>query len=148
MPPVLGISKFSGEEYARALDNFHLTFGSALTQWARVEERVGNWFWYSTGLSEEMARAIFYSARNFNARADMLEAALRHAEIETRGAKEFIKSAIHKAVSYSSFRNVLAHGEPTFDAQATSPTFKQILLLQGKHTPPKAIETGITVSQL
>ena len=55
---------------------FVLAYGDALLQWARLEQHLFFWFEIITGMDHMMARAVFYSPRNFNGRSEMLEAAI------------------------------------------------------------------------
>jgi hypothetical protein len=56
-------------------------YGEALLQWSRLEQYLFFWFEFVTGMEHMIARAVFYSARNFNGRSEMLEAALKHAKM-------------------------------------------------------------------
>jgi len=49
---------------------FVRAYGEALLEWARIEQHLFFWFEYVTGLKHMMARAVFYSARNFNGRSE------------------------------------------------------------------------------
>jgi hypothetical protein len=148
MPPVIGTDSFHVTEYGDALNGFHLAFGRTLGQWALIEERLSYWLEFATGLPYEMSRAMFFAPRTFSARTDLLEAALKHNIRLCQCADDFIKAATTKAGKYSSFRNQLAHGEQTFDARGTSPTFKQVILISGKRHPHKAADTAITIGRL
>lgn len=148
MPPLIGTESFHITEYAKASDDFHLAFGRALGQWAVIEERLSLWFWYATGMPYSMARAMFFAPRTFSARTDLLEAALKYGTIEPPEALEFIKQATNKAGKYSSFRNQLAHGEQTFDVRKDAPTFKQVILISGKHHPIIAANNAVTIARL
>jgi hypothetical protein len=148
MPPILGRDPFNITEEIAASTAFHLSFGRSLGQWALVEERLSYWFQDITGLPYEMARAMFFAPRAFSGRTDLLEAAITHNTRLCHCSIEFIKAAAMKAGRFSTFRNSLAHGEQSFDARATSPTFKQTILISGKHHPEKAAETAVTVERL
>ncbi|KZD22801.1 hypothetical protein [Tardiphaga robiniae] len=148
MPPILGKESFHHTEWVDSQREFHLAYGQAMAQWALIEERLSYWFQDTTGLPYEMARAMFFSPRVFQARTDLLEAAIKHSFRLCECSLRFIKAATTKAGKYSSFRNHLAHGEQTFDARPEAPTFKQTILISGKLAPEKAAETAITVDRL
>jgi hypothetical protein len=149
MPPILGLHPFNITEHVKAQDQFHLALGRTLGEWAKIEDRLHNWFHYISGMTYETSKAVFYSARSFSARKEMLEAALSHAIFNPASALEFIKRATAKSGAYVAFRNRLAHGEPSFDVRdENSPTFKQVILLQGKHVPAIAADSAVTMTQL
>lgn len=91
---------------------FHHAYGCTMAQWGGIERALYYWFFYITQLTDDMARAIFYSARSFSARADMLQAAIDHSTKLDGGQSDFIKRALKRALGYSGFRNRMAHGEP------------------------------------
>jgi hypothetical protein len=86
-----------------------------MAQWAGIERGLYYWFVHVTQLKDKMARAIFYSARSFNARAEMLLAAIEQANHLAPERLEFIQAALRRAWGYSSFRNSMAHGEPSMN---------------------------------
>lgn len=96
----------------------------------------------------EMARAIFFAPRTFQARTDLLEAAITNDTTLCACAREFIKAATVKAGKLSSFRNRLAHGEQTFDTREESPTHKQVILISSRLHPEKAAADGVTGRKL
>jgi hypothetical protein len=85
-----------------------------------LESAIFRWFQYSTGMSDPLARAVFYSARNFTGRRDMLIAALPFASL-AKSEQAFIRTALKKTREYSAFRNQMAHREPILDARKESP---------------------------
>ena len=83
-----------------------------MSAWGLLESQLFHWFFYISGINNErMARSIYYSAKSFNARADMLEEVVRVAALNEDHAA-FLKTAIKKARRYSAFRNSATHGEP------------------------------------
>lgn len=60
----------------RAQDSFYLQYGKTLDGWSILENSVSLFFAKLTGMTPTKARRVFYSARSFNGRADMFEAAL------------------------------------------------------------------------
>jgi hypothetical protein len=117
------------EDLEGASTEFHFVYGCVLAAWGNVERGLFFWFAALTGMREDMARAIFYSSRSFNGRAEMLEAAIsvreqraeraeKHNETpEKAGPKpidiQLIKQALRRAWKYSEFRNSVTHGEAT-----------------------------------
>lgn len=148
MPPILGRETFHHSEWVNSQREFHLAYGQAMAQWALIEERLSYWFQDTTGLPYEMARAMFFSPRVFQARTDLLEVAIKHSFRLCECSLRFIKAGTIKAGKYSAFRNQLAHGEQTFDVRIGSQTFKQTILISGKLAPEKAAESAITVDRL
>lgn len=148
MLPVLGTEPFHITEIAEAQKNFHLAFGRAFGQWALIEERLSYWFEDLTGMPYEMARAIFFTPRVFQSRTDLLQVAMQHTTRVSAAHIDFIKAATAKAGRLSSFRNRLAHGGQSFDAQKGSPTFKQVILIGGKVNPDLAAKSAVTISAL
>jgi hypothetical protein len=110
--------KIRDELQQRASFEFLHRYGYAMACWARVEQSMYHWFALLTGMSDEMSRSIFYSARGFIARAEMLEAAIGTDKKRTPAQISFIKAAVKKARAYSIFRNTVAHGEPRLNALA------------------------------
>ena len=91
------------------LDRFYHIFGKALAQWAELEFYLSILFKFASGLDFKPAEDIFYSGRSFQARADILTAALGHAPLDPQW-REFIEGVLAKAIAYNNFRNQLAHG--------------------------------------
>lgn len=127
---------------------FHHQYGLTLAQWATIEQRLFHWFHYATDVPEEMARGIFYSAKNFNGRADMLEAAIRTSSKLSELERRVAEKAIRRCRSYSTFRNKITHGETVVDVRVESPTFKQVLLIEGKDLMHVAATDAICVDYL
>jgi len=100
------------EEWHKANAEFMFYYGQAMAEWASVERGLYYWFAGITRMKDGLARAIFYGAKGFGARAEMLESVIPFAEQQTKEEIEFIKAAIKKAWNFVSFRNAIAHGEP------------------------------------
>ncbi len=139
--------KISKAQLAAAVSDFHRLYGAALAEWSRLEGQLFYWFQILTGMDEKTARGVFFSARNFNARADMLEAAL-DAENPTGPIQDFLEAVLKKARSYSGFRNAATHGEPHINLQRGSATAGQMVIIQGRKVSHEAEATMITVDQL
>src|ERR1044071_2674828 len=88
---------------------FYYEYGRALAYWASLEAALCDWFHFTTKMPPDMAAKVFYSARNFNGRSEMLEAAIAVSEL-TEDQEAFIKAATARALAYNSFRNRIAHG--------------------------------------
>lgn len=104
----------------------HLAYGRAMAKWATIEHWLGKWFAVVTEMPEPMALAVFFSAKNFNGRSEMLESALEHSRA-VEGVKQFLRDAIDKAVTYNTFRNTIAHGIPRLRVagRSTEPVLAQ-----------------------
>ena len=127
----------------RAEEAFHQRYGKALAQWAYIEQRLYFWFARLTGLEDQMARAIFYSSRSFTGRRDMLASVLEATSTPDH-VKAFLREAIKRASTYSSFRNALAHGEIMIEGTPDGDLTGRLLLMQGRH-PPIAGVPHITI---
>lgn len=123
-----------------AARQFHLVYGAALAEWSRLEGQLFYWFQLLTGMDEKTARAVFFSARNFNTRADMLEAALKAAN-PGGPIQYFLEAALKKARAYSGFRNSATHGEPHINLQRGSATLGQFVIIQGRKVSHEAEAT-------
>lgn len=124
-------------------------YGNAMAAWAHVESSLYYWFFYMTKMPDDMCRAIYYSARGFAARIEMLEAAIEHTGALSVTETVFLKEALKKARSYSWFRNKVAHGEPRLNV--TKPPGEDFTasytITQGKDTPAGSQE-ALTLSEL
>jgi hypothetical protein len=69
--------EMADEELDRAKREFSIVYGEAMAEWSSLEGQLFYWFQLVTGMNERLGRAIFFSARSFAARADMLAAALQ-----------------------------------------------------------------------
>lgn len=132
----------------RPPDFFH-SYGIAMAQWAYVELRLSQWFEELTGMSEDMARTIFFSARSFQGRSDMVDAAIRETErleLLHEPTRELLELAITKAVAYSGTRNAMAHGLVVGhlgdDGSFTS------RIVQGKHRVEEHRSVGLTLDEI
>ena len=137
---------FNAFEMAAAEKDFQTAYGRFMQGWARLEQAMFYLFKWLSLMPETRARSIFYSAKNFQGRADMLKAALDNAEVEASYV-EFVKQAIKKASQFNSFRNTVTHGEAVHDARDQSATFKQYILVEGRYEP-RSETKGVSVVQL
>jgi hypothetical protein len=102
----------SREALETALRDFHLSYAPAMQQWSLLERSLCDWFQHASAMQYTMANAIFYSARGFTARIEMLEAAIEHSTALTLFQTEFLKEAAKKARQFTGFRNKVTHGQP------------------------------------
>lgn len=121
--------------------------------WSYVEHRLFLWFWQLSGMSEKAARAVFFSAKAFRSRSEMLQALVRSGSFPRKITKLityeasilYLKDALAKADTYSQFRNLLAHGlgisDFTEDDVAVS-------IIQGGITFTEAIKTATNLDKL
>jgi hypothetical protein len=69
-------------ESVNAHDQFHNAYGAVMTAWARVEGCLFYWFMSASGMEEPLARAIYFSAKSFMGRRDMLRAAIPFSRLD------------------------------------------------------------------
>jgi hypothetical protein len=131
------------EVVARASAEFHLAYGMALSEWALVESSLYSWFQLTTDMKDKMARSVFYSAKSFAGRAEMLEAALGEST-HTTDILDFAKAVIKKARTYSTFRNEITHGEMLLTLKVGDENSAHYTLVQGKDINID----GITIDEL
>jgi hypothetical protein len=93
----------------RELAVFHEELGKATAAWSSIEEGLFEWFRLCTGLEERLARAVYYSARSFEGRRDMLTAAVPFFPCDEK-TRTGIRLCIKRARQYSEFRNRISHG--------------------------------------
>ena len=135
------------EQLAIATSELFHFMGHTLTRWAQLETSLYYWFARITAMPEGMSRAIFYGARGFAARAEMLESAIKHATTLTAEQTTFLKEAVKKARQYSVFRNRIAHGEPRLNVVNLGTPEIHYTITQGKNTPAGE-EEAITLDDL
>jgi hypothetical protein len=87
---------------------FYLAYGEAMAHWAELEHYLGNLFIILTGLAPDLGRSIFYSARSFLGRADMVTACIPFAKTLPQGMA-FLDGVVKRARQYVPARNALAH---------------------------------------
>jgi hypothetical protein len=127
------------DEFEKHTTQFHLHYGKAMSSWAGLENSLYFWFAAATGMTGRMARAVFYTARGFSARAEMLLAALEHATKPPAVDRELLKEALKKARSYASYRNRIAHGEPRVQLFEHREKFRPLLTIDdGRKNPAEA----------
>lgn len=94
---------------AAACDEFYRALGRAHAEWSSVEDGLFEWFKQCTGMDTQLARAVFYSARSFEGRRDMLTAAIPFSKNDEK-TKTGIRLCIKRARQYVPFRNRISHG--------------------------------------
>ena len=134
-------------ELDNATREFNAVYGETLAEWSRLEGQLFYWFRFITSMNEKLARAIFYSARNFTARADMLSAAMRAGNLEAT-VLGFLKETLKKIRMYDEFRNRATHGEAHINLQEGSPSAKQMVIIQGREVSEQAESGMVTMLDL
>lgn len=127
----------------RAHSEFHYAYGLVLAEWSGIEASLYDWFAIITKMHDRMARGVFYSARSFNARAEMLDAALSHSG-QSAFDREFVQEVLRKAWTYSGFRNRVTHGEKILNLVENNPERADFVLVEGKNIKGE----GTTVEHL
>jgi hypothetical protein len=135
---------WSSPEGTAALAEFHQAYGKTLAAWSRVEEGLFEWFKRCTGLHEQFARAVFYSARSFAGRRDMLVAAIPFSTCDEK-TREGIRLCLKRARTYSEFRNRVTHGHPIFTYMLTPPQF---VFVQGRVLSSPSDDKAATLNDL
>jgi len=92
-----------------ALDEFHKALGSAQAAWSAMEDGLFEWFKQCTSMHTKLARAVFYSARSFDGRRDMLLAAIPFSPCDEK-TRTGIRLCIKRVRKYAEFRNRFSHG--------------------------------------
>lgn len=100
------------EQLDEANSEFLYCYGQAMSAWASLEQALYRWFERSSRMKKDLAANIFYGARGFAARAEMMEAVIEHGSLLSATEITFLRAAVKKARQYVGFRNLLAHGEP------------------------------------
>lgn len=88
--------------------NFYLPYGRAMGAWAQLEQSLGLIFMRLVELDWARAEAVYYSARSFQGRAEMVQACIQFARIIPAG-KIFLSRSVGLASNYAQARNRLAH---------------------------------------
>ena len=96
-----------------ARDEFHRALGEAQAEWSSVEDALFEWFKQCTGMPAQLARAVFYSARSFEGRRDMLRAVIPFSRCDEK-TRTGIRLCMTRAGQYVPFRNRMSHGYPIF----------------------------------
>jgi hypothetical protein len=141
-----------GSKVVEAQRTFYQAFGLTMASWARLESCMFYWFMNAIEKPEDVARAVFFSAKNFTGRRDMFNAAIPHSSFDN-DIRAFLKAASKKARQYAEFRNRVAHGEPTIDGRRTSPSFMQYVLSEPRFPrssalPEHALDSIVTNEHL
>lgn len=118
-------------------DRFYMQYGKAMAAWADLEDALCYWFRKSIqpkgkGHVNVNADGIFYSARSFNGRVDMLKAATQ-SRLLTVEQKMLVRKAIKKTSDYNKFRAKLAH-RMTIQKQGFGPEEDGFALYEGDDT--------------
>jgi hypothetical protein len=99
-----------------------------MAAWSAVEDGLFEWFKRCTAMQEQLARAVFYSARSFEGRRDMLEAAIPFSSCDEK-IRTGIRKCMLRAGQYAAFRNRIAHRHMLFTYELKPPQF---VLVEGR----------------
>lgn len=143
------MSERSDAETAEILEaraEFHEAYGAFMMHWAALEHSLGAWFTRLSGMPVRRSAAVFYSAKNFAGRADLVEAIMPHCEVEQEYLN-LLRQCIKRARQYNSFRNSVAHGQSIYGAFPRGSEERFVLIPGG---PPAYVrqENVIAVHQL
>ena len=142
------LTPFQAKDHANE-QPFIYAYGQAMLQWSYVEDRLFMWFFRLTSLKENMARAVFFSARSFQGRLDMVNAVI-HEKTDDDSLNgdnlATISEIFKKAALYAGYRNALAHGLGIF-VNEPSGALKPILV-QGKHKRIEYEQLGLAEARI
>ena len=124
--PAEGPQRISTEYMEAEKDAFNATYGKALGAWSILEFMLQRLFTRMTGLSPEMSAALFYSARSFNGRADMIEAIIPLVAAPD-DFKKTLARLLKKIRQYSGTRNRLAHAQQSSSTKLSDAGDKYII---------------------
>lgn len=123
-----------------ALGIFYQELGETMAAWSAVEDGLFEWFKLCTGMEERLARAIFYAARSFEGRRDMLTAVIPFSPCNEK-TRTGIRLCLKRAGQYVAFRNRISHGHIIYTYVAAIP---QHVLAEGR-TLSGAVDTKYVV---
>lgn len=124
--------EFSSEAHSKASARFYQLYGHTLAEWSRIERGLFLWFLRATKMNEPVGRAVFYSGKSFNSRADMLKEAIDTSNGLCEDERAFAKAIIRLAWKYSSFRNQITHGEAVLCIDENNNQSINFMIRQGK----------------
>lgn len=143
MPLLLPLDNLPAEQ------RFVYTYGQAMLQWSYVEDRLFMWFRHLSGMKEDMARAVFFSARSLQGRLDMVNAVIAEKVNDGSLADDnlaTISEIVKKTALYASARNSLAHGLGIFVNDPSGAL--KLILVQGKHKVQERPSLGIAEARI
>lgn len=120
-------------------ERYYMQYGKAMAAWADVEMALSDWFRRAIQplqAQDVNADGIFYSARSFAGRADMLKAAT-DSRLLSGDERQFIRKALKRASVYNTFRAKLAH-RVTVEKRGFGPTEDGLFLHEGGDSFGKA----------
>ena len=88
--------------------DFYLIYGRTMAAWSDLEGALGAILVRTANLAPDVAMAIYYSARSFQGRAEMILACIPFAKTIPAG-KTFLTGVVNRASAYSGARNTFAH---------------------------------------
>lgn len=117
--------------------------------WGQVESALCRIFGSITGMNSTLSRRVFYSARSFTGRTDMLKEAINCPTIQfSKDDEHLLKEAIKIARQYSSVRNVIAHDIIAYFGFDGHEFSRQWVLVDGKYDRYLGGENVVTLEQL
>lgn len=135
------------DEASAAAIEFYRAYGWALSAWARIETNLAYRFQDIIKADIDVALSIYYSARSFAGRTDMLHAALEKSRI-SEDLRTNLRAIIKKAISYNGFRNLIVHGQPALHCWPGQPQKNRMVLCQGRLQEPEVWSSLVTVEHL
>jgi hypothetical protein len=145
--------EYSDSVPPEAMEEFHLKFGRAMGAWATVERELGTLFMMLTKIEPAMATQIYYSARSFTGRLDILKSSLAAAKV-TDEAKNVTQKVITKSRQYCEFRNKIAHDLPVLGPGHPPGSRAQMVIVDAKSQfqPPELkkhyLDRGVTIEDM
>jgi hypothetical protein len=140
----------SAEEQTRQQHELFVLLGKTSITWQQLESSLCGVFTAISRMDRTLARRIFYSARSFQGRTDMLKAAVSCPTVQfsdpTEG--EFVKKCIERAGQYASVRNIIAHDSIVFFAFDGHEHSGKHVIIDGKYDRFLGGEDALTVEQL
>lgn len=115
---------------------FYINYGRAMAAWGDLENSLANLMLALSKVKPEFGFAMFYSAKSFAGRLEMVRACVPVVRTTPQG-RHYLKEALNKASGYATVRNRLAHDPHRLDlpaAVARTAGARYIVSLRGE--PP------------
>jgi hypothetical protein len=106
---------------------FYVTYGRAMAAWAGLESALCSLFVRLTDTRLALGTAVFYSAKSFRGKAEMIGACVEHVRMVPAG-KHFLEKVVGVASTYSQTRNSLAHDEHAWEVHEGESAFVEITI--------------------
>jgi hypothetical protein len=92
--------------------DFVQAYGSALLEWAGIEDALCFWLYAMTGQEDKILRKLYFSGSEN--KIDLIRKKLAGSNLDPE-PREFLELALERAWEYKNFRNWLAHGTVGFE---------------------------------